>query len=299
MNERIELLTDDGWRLVGDLLLPDSEPWALALLGHAMMVDRRTLDRPVGRGLASTLRAAGMAVLNVDLRGHGESRRPEAPSFAFHDVVRHDVPALLGALRDRFGGLPRFLVGHSLGVNAGLPGAGLMRDHGLAGAVAIAPNLWGRRFEPSRFRRVRKAAMLRAFDLLSRPTGFFDPAPLGMGRSPIPRAYIEEFLRFWETDRLVSADGRDDYEAALGRLEFPVLAVSSRADSLMAHPEAVDRYLRLLRSADVQHLRYVGPDGFEPDHMGLVLSERSLPLFETAVDFMRQVAGGHRHPFPE
>lgn len=290
MIERIELQTNDGWTLVGDLLLPQSEPWALALLGHAMMVDRRTLDRPAGRGLASTLRERGMAVLNVDFRGHGESQRPGAPSFSFDDIVRHDVPTLLFALRDRFASLPRFLVGHSLGVNAGLPGAGLLHDHGLSGAVAIAPNLWSKRFEPSLLRRVRKEAMLRTFDLLSRPSGFFDPRPLGLGRSRIPRAYVSQFRRYWDAERLVSGDGRDDYETALARLEIPILAISSRLDSLMAHPEAVALYLELFRSAEVEHLHFVGPDGFEPDHMGLVISERSRPLFHAAADFMKTVS---------
>ncbi len=289
MTERIELVTPDGWTLRGDLHLPAGEPWGLALLGHAMMVDRRTLDRPVGQGLASVLRERGMAVLNVDFRGHGESLRPLSPGFSFDDVVRHDVPTLLGALRDRFPEQPRFLVGHSLGVNAGLPGAGLLGEHGLAGAVALAPNLWAARFEPNPLRRLRKDAMLRAFDLLSRPTGFFDPKPLGMGRSRIPRAYIQQFRGFYRAERLVSADGRDDYEDAIARLRIPLLAVSGGRDTLMAHPDAVDRYLELFRNADVQHLRFIGDDGFEPDHMGIVIDPRARRLFEACADFMREV----------
>ncbi len=290
MTERIELETDDGWTLVGDLYLPSGEPIALALLGHAMFVDRRTMDRPRGRGLASVLASRGIAALNVDFRGHGESRRPTPQPFSFDDVVRHDVPALLSALRDRFPALPRFLVGHSLGVNAGLPGAGLLSDHGLAGAVALAPNLWSRRFEPSLVRAVRKRATLTAFDLASRRTGFFDPSAFGLGSAKIPRAYIEQFLRFWSEPRFVSADGRDDYDRALASLAIPILAVSSAKDGLMAHPDAVARYLRLFRSARVRHCRWVGPDGFEPDHMQIVLDDRSAPLFHEIADFIERVA---------
>ncbi len=290
MEQRIELTTDDGWTLVGDLHLPNREPWGVALLGHAMMVDRRTLDRPRGLGLASVLASRGMAVLNLDFRGHGESQRPSSPSFGFDDVVRYDVPALLGALRKRFPTLPRFLVGHSLGVNAGLPGAARMGDHGLSGAVALAPNLWTKRFEPSPIRRLGKEAMLRAFDLGSRPTGFFDPAPFGLGRSRIPRAYIEQFLSFWSSDRLVSADGRDDYERMLASLTMPILAVSGGRDAILAHPDSVERYLALFRRAPVRHVRWRGSRGFEPDHMGLVMAEESRPLFHEVADFMEAIA---------
>ena len=80
-----------------------------------MMVDRRTMDRPKGLGLASVLVAHGFAVLNMDFRGHGESVLRTRRSFSFDDIVRNDVPALVFALRDRFPDLPRFLVGHSLG----------------------------------------------------------------------------------------------------------------------------------------------------------------------------------------
>src|SRR5262249_39387231 len=64
--------TDDGRCLRAELLLPE-RPRAAAVLAHAMMVNRRTMDRPSGSGLASTLATHGLAVMNIDLRGHGES----------------------------------------------------------------------------------------------------------------------------------------------------------------------------------------------------------------------------------
>jgi len=288
---RILLPTPDGHTLVADLHLPEGSPKGLALLGHAMMVDRRTMDRPKGRGLASVLVERGLAVLNVDFRGHGESVLSTRPSFSFDDIVRHDVPALVFALRDRFPDLPRFLVGHSLGVNAGLPGLALLRDHGVRAVVAIAPNLWAPKFEPSLLRRMKKRAMVSAFELAARPTGFFDPAPFGMGRSRIPRPYVEQFGKFYRDDRLVSLDGRDDYEQGLASLELPILAWSGGKDTLMAHPDAVSEYLRLFTHSRVDHRRYVGPDGFEPDHMQLVIDERSRPLFEASADFLLQHVG--------
>lgn len=287
--EKLVLRTEDDFFLVADLHVPETKPWAIAYLGHAMMVDRRTLDRPRGRGLASTLVERGVVVVNVDFRGHGESTRPRAPSFTFDDIVRYDVPAWLRAARERFPDLPRFLVGHSLGVNAGLPGAARMPDHDLAGAIGLAPNLWLKRFEPNPVRLAQKELMVRAFDLASRPTGFFDPDLVGMGKSKIPRAYVRQFRRFWDGGRLVSEDGKDDYEALLGTLRIPILAVSGRRDLLMAHPDVVERYLSLFRSAEVEHLRVRGGRGFDPDHMGLVIAPEARPLFERCADFLAEV----------
>ena len=288
MTERIVLPTSDGQELVADLHLQAGAPKGLALLGHAMMVDRRTMDRPKGQGLASVLVARGLAVLNVDFRGHGESVLPTRPSFSFDDIVRHDVPALVFALRERFPDLPRFLVGHSLGVNAGLPGLALLRDHNVRASVAIAPNLWAPKFEPSRLRRLKNRAMVAAFELAARPSGFFDPAPFGMGRSRIPRPYVEQFGRFYREDRLLSMDRADDYEQGLGSLTLPILAWSGGQDTLMAHPDAVAEYLRLFTRARVEHRAFVGLDGFEPDHMQVVIDERCRPLFEESADFLLQ-----------
>lgn len=284
------LPTADGEELAADLYLPSGRPRGLALLGHAMMVDRRTMDRPKGRGLASALVERGLAVLNVDFRGHGDSVPLARPSFSFDDIVRYDVPALVFALRERFLGLPRFLVGHSLGVNAGLPGLARLSDHDVRAVVALAPNLWAPKFEPSRLRRLKKRAMVSVFELAARPSGFFDPAPFGMGRSRIPLPYVQQFAQFYREDRLVSRDGADDYEQALASLSLPILAVSGGRDALMAHPAAVDEYLKLLSGARVEHRRFVGRAGFEPDHMQLVIDERCHPLFAECADFLLQFA---------
>lgn len=287
--EAVAIDTADGVTLRGELLFPDGEPLGLALVGHAMMVDRRTMDRPRGEGLGSTLARRGYAALLLDFRGHGESRT-ERP-YTIDHIVRYDVPAFARALPGRFRGLPRFLVGHSLGVNAGLPGLARMGDHGIAAAVAIGLNLWSPRFEPSPVRRAQKRLMLAAWNALALP-GAFDPAPLGMGKSKIPRAYVQHFARMYREGRIGSADGTEDYEALLGQLTLPVLVVSGGRDALMANPESVSAYSRLLPRAPLLHRRYVGPGGFEPDHMGLVIDPRARGLFEEICDFLDAVRAG-------
>lgn len=70
--EPIQTTTDDGWTLHGEGILPDRPPVACAVLGHAMMVDRRTMDRGQA-GLGTTLAERGIATLNFDLREIGRA----------------------------------------------------------------------------------------------------------------------------------------------------------------------------------------------------------------------------------
>src|SRR5262245_58590813 len=110
----------DGWRLDADLLVPEA-PRAVAVLGHSMFANRRTLDRR-GRGLASHLAARGIAVLNFDLRGHGGSTPHAAGGgrWRYDDLVEQDVPAAVDFARRQFPSLPLACVGHSLFGHAAL-----------------------------------------------------------------------------------------------------------------------------------------------------------------------------------
>ncbi len=282
--------TDDGWTLRGDLYEPAGDAIGVVLLGHAMMVDRRTMDRPRGEGIGAHLAGAGFVVFNVDFRGHGESLRPDSPAYSFDDIVQRDIPALFAALAERFGDLPRSLVGHSLGVHAGLPGVALLPHGTIDASVAFAPNLWMPKLEQSRWRRMKKGTQLAFFDLASRRSGFFDPSRFGMGKSRIARAYVEQFREAWRTDGLRDASGEVDYEAAIAELAIPILAVTSEGDALMAHPDAAEAWMGLFESADVTIRRVARDEAFVPDHMGYVIQPAARPLWEEAALFLRQHA---------
>lgn len=63
------VIQNEGWELVGDLLLPDSEE----LLPVVLMLNQAAGDRTPYEDLAQHLAARGIASLRLDLRGHGES----------------------------------------------------------------------------------------------------------------------------------------------------------------------------------------------------------------------------------
>lgn len=63
------IVESDGWELVGDLVLPESDVPVPAVL----LLNKAAGDRTVYRELAEHLAARGVASLRLDLRGHGES----------------------------------------------------------------------------------------------------------------------------------------------------------------------------------------------------------------------------------
>ncbi len=290
--EPIETRTEDGWVLRGELVHPEGEPVAAAAVGHAMMADRRTMDRR-GQGLCTTLAEQGIAVLNFDVRGHGESGpgARDGGRWTYDSFVRWDVPAIVAEARRRFADRKVTVVGHSLVGHAALISSGLRPDRAPDGVVAIAANLWLPSLEPSLRRRVLKGAALAVWTAASLPRGYFDPSRFRMGNVPEPLPYVWQFTRDFFRGRLTSPDGRDDYVAALGRAEIPVLSITSTGDRLFAHPDAVARFLAPMRRARLtEHVidaRELSPP---PGHMELVVSERCRPIWIEIAQWIRALA---------
>ncbi len=55
MPAQFQVPTDDGWQLAMEYRPAEGPQLGICVLVHAMMCDRRTMDRPRGGGLASVL----------------------------------------------------------------------------------------------------------------------------------------------------------------------------------------------------------------------------------------------------
>lgn len=287
------VITADGWPLSVLRIHPSGEPRAVAVLGHAMMVDRHSMDRPRGDGLASTLAAAGFAVHLADLRGHGASgpTPSEGGAWSYDDIVWRDLPALVADARGRHPGVPVFLVGHSLAGHCGLAaaGSGAYGDGPPDGHVMLAVNTWLRGLDPNRWRDVLRFRDMLMFRIVTALWGRFPSRTMRMGPADEAAPYVADLVRTFTSGRWMSDDGVHDYYANLARVRGPVLSLVGTADRLMANPEYVALWSEALTGAELD-LRILGAGDLgltaDPGHMGLVTDAGSRGVWEEIARWM-------------
>ena len=283
-----KISTKDRWQLTADLLTPES-PRGVVIAGHAMMVNRKTLDRPKGAGLATHLAKEGFAVLVPDLRGHGDSgpRASEGGQWSYDDIIEQDAPALVDFVRQRFPGKGLCLLGHSLFGHASAAYAASAAAPPEA-LVLLASNVWLPRFESSYARWMLKRATLETLLPISRRLGYCPAKKVGFGSEDEALAYFEQFLVWARGERWVSNAG-DDYLLRLPRFQGQTLAVVGAADTLNCRPECARRFAQNLGGA--LDFRVVGRQSglsFDPGHMELVTDQRSEPLWREIAEWLCQ-----------
>ncbi len=279
----------DGWVLRGELVV-GAPPVAVAVVSHAMMVDRRTLDRPRGRGLVSSLAARGIAVVVADLRGHGKSgpRAGDGGDWGYDDLVEHDVPTLVAFARARFPSLPLACLGHSLFGHVALAHLSRHPDADIDGIVLLAVNVPNPSWDAPLVGRASRRAMIEAMNALTVAFGRLPARRLGYGSDDESRGYVRDFVRNCRTRHWRARDGFD-YWHGLARVDRPVLAMVGSGDYFMS--PARDARAVALRASNATFACVGRRSGlaFDPDHMGLVLDERARPAWDQAADFIRSL----------
>lgn len=137
--EAIELQTDDGLTLVGELSLPEhGEPVATLICLHPLPTAGGFMDSHVIRKAAARLPAlARIAVLRFNFRGVSSPRGTSQGEFGHGDAERFDLAAAVRFAEER--GLPqRWLLGWSFGTEVALK-HGL--PHDVVGAILLSPPL--------------------------------------------------------------------------------------------------------------------------------------------------------------
>lgn len=137
--EDIELVTEDGVVLVGELAMPVSAPPVATLVTlHPLPTAGGFMDSHILRKAANRLPAlADLAVLRFNFRGVTSARGTSTGSFGDGDLERHDLAAAMAFVAER--GLPDpWLVGWSFGSEVALK-HGLR--HPIVGAILLSPPL--------------------------------------------------------------------------------------------------------------------------------------------------------------
>ncbi len=281
-----ETSCEDGWRLRGEWVVPAS-PRAVAIVGHAMLADRLTLDRPSGQGLVTTLARRSIAVLWPDLRGHGLSgpRAEDGGSWSYDDLVDLDVPALVNAARGRFPGLPAFAVGHSLFGHVALAHAARYPAVPLAGIAMISCNMCNPEWRRSVPRWAAKGALLELARGIAALAGRLPARRLRVGSNDEPRGYVQDLARHWRTGDWRARDGFS-YGAALSRVRVPIRAWVGAGDRLLSPPAEARGLLSPVPGARLEVVGRSTGLPFDPGHMAMVLDDRVRPVWEDVAAFV-------------
>jgi predicted alpha/beta hydrolase len=295
------LTAHDGWQLSVLDLAPESAPIGIAIAGHAMMVDRRTLYRPGAPTLVNTLIALGWRVLVPELRGRRKSgpEPREGADWSYDDLLR-DVGTYVAHARSLAPALPLALVGHSLFAHASLAWLGMHPEAPVDAVAALATHVWNRSWDDSALRWLRKRAMIAATQVVTAAYGYMPSGRLGFGSCDESRSYWRDLCGWVTTGRWGTP--AEDFHANLARLRCRVLHVVSDGDESFGRADEALRFsailgerrtvLRVGARCDDPRLRALAPD-----HMPLVTSRDSEPIWEAVAEWLA-TAGAAPRPAP-
>jgi len=247
------LTADDGWVLrVYEFSPRAATALGTVLLGHAMMVDARTMCRADRPTIAAALVARGFRVLVPDLRGHGASgpHAAQGADWSYDDHVR-DVGVLVRWARALAPTGPLHLVGHSLFGNASLAWLGQNPTRDVTSVVLLCVDIWCEGHEPRWWRWLLKRLLFSLSRLLVRAVGYLPASALGVGTADECARYWAQFDRWMRSGRWTDEAGVTDYGGGLAQIRQPVLHVLSAGDRLYAAPEAALEFTKTLARREV------------------------------------------------
>jgi len=287
---------DDGWRLSIVDLPARGRPRGLVVVGHAMMVDRRTVYRDDRPSLCTTLADRGFRVWALDLRGHGDSGPTVARggSWSYDDLVQ-DVGVYLRHAHVSAPQLPVALVGNSLFGHLSLAWLGLHPDAEVAALVGFAVNIWNRRWTATTRRDWVKRALIRTSLPLVHKLGRVPVRSFGLGQ-------VDEPLSYWRSmtsQQSWGTPGGVDYSITLERVRQPFLHVLSDGDRLLSHPDDAQLFTSALRRREVLRLGAGCAEPtlrpLRPGHVEMVASPACQPLWRFVADWLgRRLQPGGR-----
>ena len=232
----------------------------------------------------------GIRTLALDFRGHGESGPAASKTsvWTFDDLVKEDLPALLGAARDRYPNDRITIVGHSLGAQVAIASTTTAQVEPDA-IVALATNVWLPTQEENPLLRAKKGGFTRFCQLATRARGFFPARALGFGSDDEAAPFVANWTGWWQRDHWTNEDLSIDYMRAMSRLKVPVLSIASVGDSYRCTPSGAARFIQNAPAERVtfELVRRADDGGAAPDHMQLVTTRSAASVWQRVAAFCK------------
>jgi hypothetical protein len=158
-------------------------------------------------------------------------------------------------------------------------------EHGVHAVVAMSLNVWNRRWHtgPTPWR--AKRALVEGVHAIERAVGYIPAGRIGFGTDDESADYWRAFVRWTREDRWCGEDGTD-YHAGLANVRVPVLHVVSDGDRMAARPSDALAFTAVLSNRTVLHAGRGDLAGVRPDHMRMVTSPRSMPIWQAVASWI-------------
>ena len=284
MSEPVRFTAPDGTSLGGTVFATKAAPQGLVVVAPAMAVLQRMY-----RAFAGHLADHGFAAVTFDYRGIGDSAPASLKGYSATatDWGTLDLTAAIDLARTRFGALPTFVVGHSIGGQL----LGLCpRAPSLTGAVLVAAQsgywkMWDG---------AARAAMRlywRLMPPLVRAVGFLPMRALRQGEN-VPKGVALEWADWGGHPDYLLSSPLAKAEQGHARLKIPLRAYVI-SDDRYAPQRSVEELLRFYASAPSE-LRVVTPQEFQTPrigHFGIFRREFRAPFYDDVLKWLRAKAG--------
>jgi len=220
------LITADGASLPVRVWLPEGQVRAVILALHGFADYSNAFAIPAERW-----RGLGIATYAYDQRGFGAAPAPGLwPGVG---TLVADMEVMIALVRRRHPGMPLYLLGESMGGGVVLAGLSERQPDGVAGAILVAPAVWGRETMPLSYRVL--------LWLAAHTMPWLELSGSNIERTPSDNI---DMLRAMSRDPLVQKGARIDalygvtnlMDAALAaapNLEMPVLVLYGEKDDII------------------------------------------------------------------
>ncbi len=252
------LKSSDGFTVPLAVYDPEGQVKAAFLMLPALGVKAK-FYRHVAKGLAE----AGIATVLFEQRGHGESdcKPSKGLKVGYKHYLDIDMPLAIDWTKKRFGGVPFFVGGHSLGAHMSNYIAAERGDE-ITGLIHMACVFPYHGFYPAKEKLLLKV-LCAAIPPLTRVLGYYPGKLFGFGGKEHRQVMLD--WREWAQTGCYDFGRLKDIETCMAAYSGNLLSISFEGDHL-ASEKALRKPNAVMSSADVQHAHLTKKE--QGEHIG-------------------------------